>query len=312
MSTDLSVRPGPRTSGALPRQKPPRRRVDLLPYALVSPLALFIVGLALVPAVFTVVAAFFRVQPLDPPTRFNGLDNFRALFSNDAITGSMANTAIYVVVGVLLSTVLGIAMAVTVQRPFPGRSVLIAVLVLPWALPGVVEGIVWSSIWDSNSGLLNSVLSSLHLIDQYVVFLGRDRFATIVGIELVQVWQITPLSTLLILAALQIIPGDLYEAAKLDGASPWSAFLRITLPLARPGITIAMVQAIIATLNVFDQPFVLNGSASTGASATMETYFISFQDLDFGAGYALSLLVTVVTVVASLVVLKLVYRPVEL
>lgn len=310
MSTGLSVRPG---AASRTGSRPPRRpRVDLLPYALVSPLALFIIGLALVPAAFTVIAAFLRIAPLDPPTRFAGLDNFTTLFGDDAITGSMVNTALYVLVGVLMTTVLGIVFAVTLQKAFFGRSLLIAVLILPWALPGVVEGIVWSSIWDSNSGLLNSVLSSLHLIDHYLVFLGRDQLATIVAIELVQVWQITPLSTLLILAALQIIPGDLYEAAKLDGASAWKSFLSITLPLARPGITIAMVQAIIATLNVFDQPFVLNGSAATGASVTMQTYFVSFQNLDFGAGYALSLLVTVATVVASLIVLKLVYRPVEL
>ena len=88
-------------------------------------------------------------------------------------------------------------------------------------------------------------------------------------------------------------------------------FRRITLPLVRPGITVAMVQAVIATLNVFDQPYVLNGAAATGASLTMQTYFISFQNLDFGEGYALSLLITVVTLVASFVVVKLVYRPVE-
>lgn len=288
-----------------------RRRFDFLPYALVTPLTLFIVCLALVPAVFTIVESFFRVQPLDPPDKFIGLGNFEALFTNDAITASMANTAIYLVIGVVLSTVLGIAMAVTLQKKFFGRSILIAILILPWALPGVVEGIVWSSIWDSNSGLLNSVLTSFHLIDHYLVFLGQNQFATIFGIELVQVWQITPLSTLLILASLQNIPADIYEAADLDGSSPWATFRRITLPLVRPGITIAMVQAIIATLNVFDQPYVLNGSASTGVSLTMETYFISFQNLNFGEGYALSLVITVITLLASFLVLKLVYRPVE-
>ena len=149
------------------------------------------------------------------------------------------------------------------------------------------------------------------MIDHYAVFLGQNQFLTILAIELVQVWQITPLSTLLILAALQNIPNDVYEAANLDGSSSWSTFRRITLPLARPGITIAMVQAIIATLNVFDQPYVLNGSASTGASLTMETYFISFQNLNFGEGYALSLLITLATLVASFIVLKIVYRPVE-
>jgi multiple sugar transport system permease protein len=273
-----------------------RREFDWLPYALVTPLTLFIVCLALIPALFTIVESFFRVQPLNPPDAFIGFGNFEALFANDAITASMVNTGIYLVIGVALSTVFAIVFAVVLQKRF---------------LPGVVEGIVWSSIWDSNSGLLNSVLTSLHLINHYLVFLGQNQLSTIFGIELVQVWQITPLSTLLILASLQNIPSDIYEAADLDGSSPWATFRRITLPLARPGITIAMVQAIIATLNVFDQPYVLNGSASTGVSLTMETYFISFQNLNFGEGYALSLVITLITLLASFLVLKLVYRPVE-
>ncbi len=310
MSATLRVDETPLPALAQRRERG-RRRPDLLPYALVTPMTLFIVGLALIPAGFTIVAAFFRIQPLNPPDQFNGVENFQQLFRDSAITASMGNTALYVVVGVALSTVLAIGMAVTLQKKFFGRSILIAVLILPWALPGVVEGIVWASIWDSNTGLVNSLLTSVHLIDHYAVILGQNQFLTILCIELVQVWQITPLSTLLILAALQNIPGDIYEAADLDGSSPWSTFRRITLPLARPGITIAMVQAIIATLNVFDQPYVLNGSASTGASLTMQTYFVSFQNLNFGEGYALSLLVTVTTVVASLLVLKFVYRPVE-
>jgi multiple sugar transport system permease protein len=135
---------------------------------------------------------------------------------------------------------------------------------------------------------------------------------TIGLIELVQVWQITPLSALLILASLQLIPDELYEAAVIDGASPWRSFWHLTLPMARPGIAVSMVQAVIATLNVFDQPYVLNGAATTGASVTMQTYFISFQNLDFGQGYALSLLITITTLVISLAVVRGVYRRVEL
>lgn len=282
-----------------------------LPYLLVMPLTLFIVGLAFIPAVYTIVKAFYRVQPLNPPEAFNGLDNFRNIVADPSIMSSVGNTMLYVLLGVSISTLLAIGMAVTLQKKFPGRSVLIAILILPWALAGVVEGIVWGSLWDSNTGLFNSLLKSLHLINDYLVFLGQSRLGTIAGIELVQVWQITPLSALLILATLQNIPDELYEAAALDGCSPWQTFRRITLQLARPGITVAMVQAIIATMNVFDQPYILNGSASTGSSLTMQTYFISFQNLDFGEGYALSLLITGATLVAAFVVLKLVYRQVE-
>jgi multiple sugar transport system permease protein len=300
----------PRPSRARPRGAA-RRRLDLLPYALVTPLALFILGLAIVPAVYTLGQSFFRVQELDPPTRFNGLDNFRALASDPAVRGSVGNTVLYIVIGVTLSTVLGVAMALTLQHRFRGRPIVIAAMILPWALPGVVEGIVWSGIWDANNGLLNSVLTSVHAISHYHVFIGPNRLVTILLIEIVQVWQITPLSALLVLAALQNIPGELYEAANLDGCSAWDAFRRVTLPLVRPGVAVAMVQAVIATLNVFDQPFVLNGAAETGASLTMQTYFISFQNLDFGAGYALSLLITILTLFVSFVVIKVVYRPVE-
>lgn len=292
-------------------RRPLLKRIDLLPYALVIPLALFILGLALYPAGVTVVQAFYRVQALDPPVRFSGMDNFVRLFNDDAIVSSIGNTGLYVVVGVILSTILGIIAALTLQHRFAGRSILVAILILPWALPGVVAGIVWLGIWDSNTGLLNSVLTSFNLIDHYQVFLGQDRLVTIIAIELVQVWQMVPLSTLLILAAMQNIPTDLYEAARIDGCTSWALVRRITLPLARPGIAVAMVQAVIMTLNVFDQPYVLNGAAPTGASLTMQTYFVSFQNLDFGEGYALSLLITVATLFLSVFVVKLVYRKVE-
>ena len=152
----------------------------------------------------------------------------------------------------------------------------------------------------------------MHLASHGSVLLGENRLLTIFLIELVQVWQITPLSALLVLAALQLIPDELYEAAadrrlrprgRRSGGSPcrWPG-------RASPS---RMVQALIATLNVFDQPYVLNGAAATGASVTMQTYFISFQNLDFGEGYALSLLITVVTLVVSLVVVRAVYRRVD-
>lgn len=287
------------------------RHTDLLPYALVLPLAVIVIGLALVPAGVTIVQSFYRVSVLDPPTRFFGWGNFRALLQTPEIRSSLVNTGGYVGIGVALSTLLGLGMALLLRRPFRGRSLVFAIVILPWALPGVVEGLVWSGIFDPNYGLLNSVLTDLHLTSGYHVFLGAHRFATVALIELVQVWQITPLSVLLIFAVLQLIPDELYEAARIDGCGPWAMTRRLTIPLVRPGIAIAMVQALVATLNVFDQPYVLNGAAPTAASLQVQTYFQSFQNLDFGAGYALSLFITVATMVLALGVVKLVYRQVE-
>jgi multiple sugar transport system permease protein len=288
-----------------------KRRFDVLPYLLISPLLLFILGLAITPAIFTIVSSFFRVQPLNPPTVFSGLENFQTIIHDTGVISSLGNTFLYIVIGVLLSTILGTYFAIVLQRKFRFRSLLIAALILPWALPGVVEGILWTGIWDANSGVLNSILKSVHLIANYHVFLGQNHILTIFAIEVVQVWQITPLSAILILSALQNIPHEIYEAARIDGSSPSHTFRLITLPLVRPGLAIAMVQAIIATLNIFDQPYILNGSATTANSLAMQTYSVSFQNLDFGEGYALSLLITVFTLIVSVILARFVYKKVE-
>jgi multiple sugar transport system permease protein len=286
-----------------------RRRI--LPYVLVSPLVVFIGALSFVPTVDTTVEAFFRVMPLDPPTQFTGLGNFRALFSNPIITTSWINTAVYVAIGVVLSVVLGVAIAVALKRRFRFRGVLLALIILPWALPAVVEAVIWNWIYNPTFGVLNSGLHSVHLIGGYHLWLGLDRWLTILLIEIVQVWQITPLSVLIILAALQSVPQDLYEAARVDGAGALSAFRRITLPLIRPAVAVAAVEALVLSLNIFDQVYILNGIAPLGSSIMLQTYVTTFQNLNFGGGYALSLMVTVATALLSMAMLALLYRRAE-
>jgi multiple sugar transport system permease protein len=305
-----SVTPGTaaRDGAAAARSRRPARRGRLLPWLLVAPLVAFIAALSLYPTVVTTVEAFFRVSPLDPPTRFNGLGNFRALFANAAVATSWVNTVVYMAVGVVLSVILGIAGAVALKRRFRFRGIVLAMVILPWALPAVDESGIWSWMYDPNYGVLNSVLHSLHLIGGYHVFLGLDRWLTVVLIEIVQVWQMTPLSFLIILAALQSIPPDLYEAAQVDGASGWRTFRTVTLPLIRPAVAVAAVQALVLSFNVFDQVYVMNGNAPLGSSLMLQTYLITFQNLDFGGGYALSLLVTLATVLLSAAVIALIYR----
>jgi len=292
-------------------RKRPRKRGRFLPYILLSPLILFIGALALYPTIVTTVQAFFTVDPVNPPTRFSGLSNFRALVRNPFVRQSAANTILYIIVGVALSTLFGLVIALILQRRSHWRGLILALVVLPWALPAVVEAVIWGWIYDPTFGVLNSVLKSLGLINSYHVWIGIGRIVSIVLIELVQVWQITPLAALLILAALQSIPQELYEAARVDGAGRWAMFKRITLPLVRPGLAVAMVESLILSLNVFDQVYVLNGFAPGGASIMLQTYQISFNNLNFGQGYALSLLATFATMLLSLLILAVVYRRVE-
>jgi multiple sugar transport system permease protein len=283
----------------------------MLPYVLISPLVVFIGALSFVPTADTTVEAFFRVMPLDPPTRFIGLGNFRELFANPVIRESWVNTAVYVAIGVVLSVVFGTAIAVALQRRSRFRGVILAIIVLPWALPAVVEAVIWSWIYNPTFGVMNSALHSVHAIGGYHVWLGLDRWLTILLIEIVQVWQITPLSVLIILAALQSIQPTLYEAARVDGAGPVAMFRRISLPLIRPAIAIATVEALVLSLNIFDQVYILNGIAPLGSSIMLQTYVTTFTDLNFGGGYALSLLVTLATAALSMAALALLYRRVE-
>lgn len=286
-----------------------RRR--MLPYVLISPLLVFIGALSFVPTADTTVEAFFRVMPLDPPIRFTGLGNFRELFTNPVIRTSWVNTAVYVAIGVILSVVLGTAMAVALQRRFRFRGVVLALIILPWALPAVVEAVIWNWIYNPTFGVMNSALHSAHVIGGYHVWLGLERWVTILLIEIVQVWQITPLSVLIILAALQSIQPDLYEAARVDGAGSVEMFRRISLPLIRPALAIATVEALVLSLNIFDQVYILNGIAPLGSSIMLQTYVTTFSDLNFGGGYALSLLVTAATAVLSMAALALLYRRAE-
>jgi multiple sugar transport system permease protein len=288
-----------------------RLRGRLLPYILVSPLVVFIGVLSFVPTVDTTVEAFFRVMPLNPPSKFVGFGNFSALFSNSVITTSWLNTAVYAAIGVVLSVVFGTVIAVALRRRFRFRGIILALVILPWALPAVVEAVIWSWIYNPTFGVLNSALHTVHLIGGYHLWLGLNRWLTIVLIEIVQVWQITPLSTLIILASLQAIPQELYEAAKVDGAGAVQSFFRISLPMIRPAVAVAAVEALVLSLNVFDQVYILNGIAPLGSSVMLQTYVQTFENLNFGGGYALSLLLTVATAVLSLGALALLYRRTE-
>lgn len=283
----------------------------MLPYLLILPLVAFIVILSLYPTAMTFIESFFNVNPLNPPVRFNGLENYQRVFDNPTVTFSWVNTTLYVLFGVVLTTLLGVGFASALRDKFRGRGVILAILILPWALPGVTEGIIWDWIYNANFGVLNSVLKSLHIIGEYQVWLSSNRVATVFFIELVQVWQITPLATILILASLQSIPAALYDAARVDGANRWRTLFTITLPLVRPGLSVAIIESVILSLNIFDQVYVLNGSAQTGSSIMLQTYNISFLNLNFGQGYALSFIAVIVTMLISVGVLRLIYKKVE-
>jgi multiple sugar transport system permease protein len=223
------------------------------------------------------------------PQRYVGLRNYRQVLDDPTATGAIRNTLEYVALAVSLELVLGVLVAVTLRRLFPGRGIVLAILVLPWALPSVVSGVLWRRVFDPDNGLLNSALLKLHVIHAPHVWLAGGRWA-IAFITLVHVWGVLPLVSLILLAGLQSIPEELYNASSVDGAGAWRQFRHITLPLLRPSLAVAATIGTLLAIAIFDEIYVLNGTALNTRSVLIQVYNTTFVEADFAHGMALAFL----------------------
>jgi multiple sugar transport system permease protein len=225
-----------------------------------------------------------------------GLRNYRQVIQDPTAVDAMRHTVEYVALAVSLELVLGVFVAVTLRRLFPGRGLVLAILVLPWALPSVVSGVLWRRVFDPDNGLLNSLLLQLHAIDQPHVWLAGGRWA-IAFITVVHVWGVLPLVSLIFLAGLQSIPEELYNASSVDGAGAWRQFRHITLPLLRPSMAVALTIGTLLAIAIFDEVYVLNGTALNTRSVLIQVYTTTFVEADFAHGTALAFLLAGATAV---------------
>jgi len=279
----------------------------MLGLAFVAPIVVVMGLLVFGPVLVTLWDSLHRVDPMRAGTPFIGLDNYRNLMSDTRVLHAWLNTLAYVVFAVVLETLGGLGAALLLNRITWGRRWLLAAVVLPWALPPVVNAIVWSWIYNPSHGLLNSVLFSTGLIGAYHVWFN-DRTTALLLVALVHVWRMLPLTAVILLAALQSIPAELYQAARLDGAGPFRLFSKVTLPLISGGLAIALSQSTVFAFNLFDEAWILNGSSLDTRSVLVQVYMSAFQDLRFSYGMALSVLVMLASLVISLVYVLRVYR----
>jgi multiple sugar transport system permease protein len=233
--------------------------------------------------------AAFGTQP-----HFVGLRNYSEVLHSSTAVDSVVHTLIYMLLAVALELVLGLAVAVSLSRAFRGRAMVLAIVILPWALPSVVSGVLWRRVFDPDSGLLNSVLLSLHVIGHPHVWFASTGWA-LAFITLVHVWGVLPLVSLILIAGLQSIPEEVYNASAVDGATPLRQFRHITLPLLRPSIAVVLTVGTVLAVGIFDEIYVLNGTALNTRSILMEVYNTTFVDADFAHGTALAFMLTAVT-----------------
>lgn len=278
---------------AIPTRKRKRRGMteERLGWILTGPAVLVMAGVAFFPLVYAGWLSLhdvnLRYAYLDKP--FIGLGNFIRLAADGRFWNAMRVTSIFAVVSVSIELVLGILIALLINRPFRGRGLVRASVLVPWALTTVVMARMWSWIFNSEYGVFNAIVKSLGLVDHYVAWTADHTVALWVAIG-ADIWKTTPFMALLLLAGLQTIPADLVEAAKVDGAGVWRRFWALTIPLLRPTILVAVLFRTLDAVRVFDLVFVLTGGGPGFATETLSvyTYRALFQNLEFGYGSALA------------------------
>jgi len=267
---------------------------------LVAPILVTMVALVFFPLAQTVWDSLHRINPMQPGSPFIRLANYVNMLSDADLGTAWINTFIYVAIAVAVETVFGVLVAALLNHVVIGRKWLLAAVVLPWALPGVVNAVIWMWIYQPGAGLLNGILTAFGLpFENHVWF--NDRTSAIVAVAIVHIWRMMPLTVVIVLAAMQSIPTHLYEAAHIDGATRLQMFFRITLPLIRGAIAIAMTNGTVAAFNLFDEAWVLAGASLDTRPMLVQIYLETFQNLHFSYGMALSLVVTVVSLLVSLV-----------
>ena len=282
------------------KTRAPRRTegVGRLAAVLLSPTFLVLGLVVLYPILAAVRLSLYQEnEGIDPETgrllggeSFVGLDNYVAMFTGDESAqffNALWNTTLFTVVTVILETAIGVAMALIMHKAFRGRGLIRASILIPWAIPTAISGLLWRFVFQAD-GVANSVLPG------DPVLWTTDAWQAKVAIIIADTWKTAPFIGLLVLAGLQVIPAEVYEAARVDGANPWRTFWNITLPLVKPALVVAVLFRLLDVLRMFDLPWTLIGPGKRSVeTVSMLSYEQAgkFNDYGLASAYALALFV---------------------
>jgi multiple sugar transport system permease protein len=274
----------------------PSTRTGLI---LLAPAGLLFALLTLYPLGRGLVLAFFATDYGFEGARFVGFDNFRDLLTDSFFRRAIWNTVVFTLAATLCEVALGLALALLANRVIVGRRIMVPLLVAPFALSTMVVTAIWRAWFHYDFGFLNNVLRAVSLPPMAWLFDPALALGSLVAVD---VWQTTPITFLILLAGLQSIQPELYEAAMLDGASAWQSFRRITLPLMMPHILLAALIRSIDSFKIFDKVYALTGGGPGQATETLSLYVyrLGFRFFDVGmASAAAVVMVAVAGVLAA-------------
>jgi multiple sugar transport system permease protein len=271
------------------------------------PSFVFVCLFSLYPILDSFRLSFFRMILTLPwlGQKFVGWENYRDLATDPVALGSLATSMIFVAVTTPIEVLLGLAMALVLNESFRGRGWLRAVVLVPWAVPTVVASQMWRFVFNDRYGLFNYLLFG-DATDRYWAPLAEPGLA-LMSIMVADIWKTSSFAALIILAGLQVIPRELYEAANIDGANAWQKFRHVTLPLVKPALLLALLFRTIDALKVFDLVFVMTqgGPADTTNVLQFYGYKKSFAEGMIGYGSAIAVVVFLISLLLSIVYIRL-------
>ena len=293
-----SASPEKKRRGGLLREEfgNPERRTA---YYMVLPALLIILVVAFFP-ILQAINLSLRQATVAVTGPFVGLENYVEMFQNPDFLEGFMNTIIFTAGSVFFEFLIGLVIALAINRAFRGRGLVRAAVLVPWAFPTVISAVMWRLMFQDQIGIVNYAANTISLISQPIL---SDRTLLLMGAILVDVWKTTPFVALLLLAGLQTIPGDVYEAARVDGANVWQRFFRITLPLLKPTILVAILFRTLDAYRVFDLFWALSNRELESLS-TFVYEGVRISQLQFAQGNAASVFIFVTAFLIALFFIK--------
>jgi ABC-type sugar transport system permease subunit len=278
-----------------------------LPYFLVFPTILLILIIAVYPLVDSIFLSFLDNPLVAGGSTFVGLRNYASIFASGEFRGSIGATFVFSFATVTLEFLFGLGIAMLINGTFPGRGLVRASILVPWAFPTLVSAQIWNLMYNSQTGIITYGLQALHILP-----VGSSLLQTTPGIVIAavitDVWKTTPFMALLILAGLQVIPSELYEAAGVDGSTRWQSFWTITLPMLSGPMIIALLFRTLDAIRVFDLMYILAGRQVETISSYSYYYMFTGTPSDFPTGVAAAVVLFLLCGIISIIYLLLMRR----
>lgn len=279
---------------------------NLAGYGLIAPSLILLVVIGMIPIIITVSYSFqYRVLTDPLNIHFVGLQNYLTLFKDENFQAALKNTMVFAVLSIIFQLFFGFVGALLMHKATKGVGLVRTAVLIPWAIPGIIVAYMFSFLFNDQLGAVNALLQSTGIIGSSITWLTNKHWAMLI-VVLADTWKQFPYVALMLLAGLQTISDEQYEAARVDGAGPVRCFFSITLPNLKSVLLIVLLFRTMGSIRIFDIIFGITGGGPANSTSTLlyQAYKYLFGDMNFGLGSALSTIITLLILLFCIIYIK--------